>query len=320
MKDNKATVAGMMKEGYEAKVGLEALNRAGKCPQLKGIVHEVMFKDKFNVDPAHLLKGEQAVLTKSPTAQMKDIVVMKGNKVVGSMQLKDTVSNAGVRKTVEQIKNGHYNKTAVYGTKETAEKIAGRVSQKVHSTGISSETTKRIADKALGHMPTADALAGAAKSGGLFGGAVGAGIEAVSSLADVMDGEKDLDEAVVDVAAAGVKGAAVGAVGSTVGSLAAGAAGSAASAAAATGIGSTVAGTAIGGMAIAAAPVAAGLAAAALAGSLLTGDTLEDAADGFGDAVESTIDGIGDAAEGVCNVVEDVFDGVGDFLGDLFDW
>ena len=30
------------KEAYESKVALEALNRAGKCPQLKGHVHEIL--------------------------------------------------------------------------------------------------------------------------------------------------------------------------------------------------------------------------------------------------------------------------------------
>ncbi len=36
----------MAKEGYEAKVGLEALSRAGKNIQLKGHVHEILFKEQ----------------------------------------------------------------------------------------------------------------------------------------------------------------------------------------------------------------------------------------------------------------------------------
>lgn len=140
----------MVKEAYEAKVGLEALRRAGNCPQLKGHVHEVLFKDSFNINPKNIIEGKRAVLTSSNTARMKDVIIKKGNKIVGHAQLKDTVSNSGARKTIEQINSGHYSKTKVLGTKETVAKVAGKTTQKVESSGISSETTKRIADKTLG--------------------------------------------------------------------------------------------------------------------------------------------------------------------------
>lgn len=226
MKKNKHAVNGviMVHEGYEAKVGLEALARAGCTPQLKGIVHEVMFKDAYNANPLHILRGESAHLTRSTTAQMKDIVFMKHGHIHGSAQLKDTVSNAGVRKTIEQIKAGHYNKTAMYGTKETVAKVAGKVSQKVHSSGISSETTSRIADKALGNMPGLSALGSAARSGAVTGAVVGAGLEAISSGIDVIHGEKDLSDAAVDVAAAGIRGGIVGAPAAMANTVAAGAA------------------------------------------------------------------------------------------------
>ena len=208
----------MANEAYEASVAARALARAGANPQLKGVAHELMFCDKFNFDPTHFLRGEHASLTKSATAQMKDIIMKNAQgRVIGHAQLKDTVSASGVGKTVRQIIEGHYDKTAVYGTKETAAKVTealaktGKVTQKIRSSGISSETTSRIADKALGRMPTTAALGAAARSGGVAGAAFGVGIEAVSSISDVLDGRKSVGDAAVDIAGAGVKGGITGA-------------------------------------------------------------------------------------------------------------
>lgn len=47
--------------------------------------------------------------------------------------------------------------------------------QKVHSSGISSGTTQRIADKALGNMPSVKSLHVAGKAGGLMGAACAVG-------------------------------------------------------------------------------------------------------------------------------------------------
>ena len=263
MKNNKYTEATIMaKEGYEAKVGLEALNRAGRNMQLKGHVHEILFKDQYNSNPINIIQGKTAALTKSPTAQMRDVVMKQGNKVIGHAQLKDTVSKSGVRKTIEQIKAGHYNKTAVYGTKETVKKIGSSVTQKVKSTGISSSTTKRIADKALGNAATLNTVTSAVKSGGSVGAIAGAGIEAVSSVVDVFNGKKSVDEAVGDVAVAGIKGGITGAAGAATSTVAAGVAGSAIGAAMTTTAGAAVASTAIGAAAVTVAPVAVGFAAA----------------------------------------------------------
>lgn len=272
MKNRKNTnqVGVIAKEGYEASTAVRALNRAGNCPQLKGHVHEIMFCDKYNLNPENLLSGKHASLTKSPVAQMRDVVMTQNGKVIGHAQLKDTVSQSGAAKTVGQIKSGHYNKTAIYGTRETTKKIAGKVSQKVNSSGISSETTSRIANKALGKMPTVGALQAAAKSGGLAGAAFGAGIEAISSVKDVLDGKKDVGDAVVDVGVAAAKGGVTGAASAVAGSAAAGLAGSAISAVATTGVGAALAGTAAGAAAVAFAPVAVGVGAACAVGSFIS--------------------------------------------------
>lgn len=260
-------VAGSASNVYEASVGMRALNRAGQNPQMKGIVQEIMYCDKYNTNMGNILNGHHMDLTKSTTAHMKDVIAKNSaGKVVGHAQLKDTISNAGVRKTVQQIKSGHYSKTRVIGTEETAAKVNKvlekcGVKQRVESSGISSKTTSRIADKTLGKMPTISTLPSAAKAGGVTGAAVGAGMEAISSIGDWLEGDKSAGEAAADVAVAGVKGGVTGAVSGVIGSAAAGATGSAIAAATATTVGSAVAGTAVGAAAIAAAPVVAAVAA-----------------------------------------------------------
>lgn len=268
-------VAGSASNVYEASVGMRALNRAGYCPQLKGHVNEIMYCDKYNLNPGNILNGRHMDLTKSTTAHMKDVIAKNSaGKVVGHAQLKDTISNAGVRKTVQQIESGHYSKTRVIGTEETAAKVnkvleKSGVKQRVESSGISSKTTSRIADKTLGKMPTISTVSSAARAGGVTGAAVGAGMEAISSIGDLLEGDKSAGEAAVDVAVAGVKGGVTGAVSGAIGSVAAGATGSAIAAATTTTVGSAVAGTAVGAAAIAAAPVVAAVAAPMIVFGLL---------------------------------------------------
>ncbi len=265
--NSRNNVAGSASNVYEASVGMRALNRAGQNPQMKGIVQEIMYCDKYNTNMGNILNGHHMDLTKSTTAHMKDVIAKNSaGKVVGHAQLKDTISNAGVRKTVQQINSGHYSKTRVIGTEETAAKVNKvlekyGVKQRVESSGISSKTTSRIADKTLGKMPTISTMSSAAKAGGVTGAAVGAGMEAISSIGDWMEGNKSAGEAAADVAVAGVKGGVTGAVSGVIGSAAAGATGSAIAAATATTVGSAVAGTAVGAAAIAAAPVVAAVAA-----------------------------------------------------------
>lgn len=265
--NSRNNVAGSASNVYEASVGMRALNRAGQNPQMKGIVQEIMYCDKYNTNMGNILNGHHMDLTKSTTAHMKDVIAKNSaGKVVGHAQLKDTISNAGVRKTVQQINSGHYSKTRVIGTEETAAKVNKvlekcGVKQRVESSGISSKTTSRIADKTLGKMPTISTMSSAAKAGGVTGAAVGAGMEAISSIGDWMEGNKSAGEAAADVAVAGVKGGVTGAVSGVIGSAAAGATGSAIAAATATTVGSAVAGTAVGAATIAAAPVVAAVAA-----------------------------------------------------------
>ncbi|TYZ22919.1 hypothetical protein [Selenomonas ruminis] len=266
---------GIGNEVYEASVIARAVDRAGHCPQLKGHVHEIMFCDKYNL--ANTFNGNTAQLTKSTTAPMKDIIVKNSSgRIAMHGQLKDTISNNGVRKTANQIIKGKYNKTTVYGTEETTREVnrvldaAGKTNQRVQSTGISSKTTSRIASKGLGQMPTLATLGNAAKAGGFAGAAISGGIEAATSIYDVVNGDKEWDDAVIDVAGATAKGGIAGAGSAVAGSLAAGATGTAVTAIASTSIGGAIVGTTGGALLIGAAPVVASIGAAFLVGSAIT--------------------------------------------------
>ena len=156
---NNGTVIAATREIAESKVGLEALARAGRNPQLKGVVHEVAVKNLYNAAPQRILDGTKAVLSKSPTAVRDDLLIMKGSNVVGRMQLKDTAGS--IQKTIAQVKDGHYAGTVLKGTKETVsayntavQKAASsgtNITQKMTSTGISSSDTARIATKTIGN-------------------------------------------------------------------------------------------------------------------------------------------------------------------------
>lgn len=263
--NNGAKYGVIAKEAYEMKVGLEALDRVGKCPQMKGVVHEIMYKDAYNI--ANILNEKSAHLTQSTTATMKDIVIMEGKKVAGHAQLKDTISISGIAKTAKQINSGHYGKTKVLGTVETVAKIQGKTSQSVYSSGISSETTTRIAGKALGTIPSAGALHTAGKIGGVSGAAISAGLETVCSVHKVYKGEKTVGEAVGDITVAAVKGGVTGYASAAAAPVAAAATGSLI---AASGVGSLVAGSAIGAASVAAAPAVVGFAAACAVGSIIS--------------------------------------------------
>ena len=55
-----ATAAG--RSAYEAKVGAEAVLRSGgKNPQLKGVVHEVLYRDSVTLNPGNVANGTVGV-------------------------------------------------------------------------------------------------------------------------------------------------------------------------------------------------------------------------------------------------------------------
>lgn len=201
-KKTTTTLATGLKEAYESKVGLEAVARVGNNPNLKGIVHEVLVKDACSFNPLNLANGTKAVLTKSTTAVRDDMLLMQAGKVVGRTQLKDTAQS--ISHTVKQVASGKYQGTVLMGTEETvaayntevarAATKGVQITQKMHSSGISSADTARIAGKTIGGKLTGTALANAAKSYGTVGAAISGGIEVLSAGKDLLDGKIDGEE------------------------------------------------------------------------------------------------------------------------------
>lgn len=216
-KNNGGTFAAAANEVYEGTVGVRAFERAGNCPNLKGVVHEVMFADKLNADPTNIASGTKAVLAKSTTAVRDDVILKEGGKVVGRYQLKDTP--ASISKTVQQVKSGHYQGTNLVGTDETvaayskavanSAKKGTEITQKMSSSGISSSDTSRIAAKTIGSSASKLTFKSVAKVAGVSGatGAVLSGaIEAISAGKELAEGDIDGEEFVGRVAIESVGG------------------------------------------------------------------------------------------------------------------
>jgi hypothetical protein len=69
-----ATVA--TKTAYEGTVITRAMERAGRNPNLKGHIHEILTKDARNLK--NVFNGQHTELTKSTTANVVDLVTTKG--------------------------------------------------------------------------------------------------------------------------------------------------------------------------------------------------------------------------------------------------
>jgi len=266
-----AQVCSDARQAYEAKVAVEALDRAGQTPKLKGVVHEVLFKDSLNANPGNILNGNKAVLTKSTTTVRDDVLVLsKTGKVIQRFQLKDTPKS--ITNTVKQVQTGKYAGTKLVGTKETVnayQQASKSVTQQMTSSGVSSTKTELIAAKALGKVPGTAALGAAAKTGGAMGACVGAVVGALGAAGDLKDGAITPGDFAGTVAVEALKGAATATASTVASSVVAGTAGAVASTAIAA-AGSAAGATALGTALVAAAPFApviVGFAAATWVGS-----------------------------------------------------
>lgn len=196
------------KQLYEANVAKRALNRAGKNKNLKGHINELLTVDQLNRKPGNILKGKKAVLTKSPIAVRDDIVLKQNGKIIGRMQLKDTTSKGGIKKTVKQVEQHHYKGTKLVGTKETTQMYAkeleknDNIKQKMYSNGISSNQTELIAKKALGeggNKTTSKIIKESSKTG-LNSAVITAGVETIKNVPEVKNGNKTVKGAIGTVA------------------------------------------------------------------------------------------------------------------------
>lgn len=227
-RQNTGAVTAAGRSAYETKVGVEAVVRSGgRNPQLKGVVHELLYRDSININPRNIARGTKATLSKSATAVRDDVLTMRGGSVVGRAQLKDTV--AGIGKTVRQASSGKYAGTRLLGTKETVRaynkataslaKNGTGVTKKMASTGVSSKDTSRIAAQTIGGALEGASIAKTALSSGAAGAVISGGYAAVTSGAKLAKGQINGKEFVGTVAKETVGGglsAAAGSVAATV--------------------------------------------------------------------------------------------------------
>ena len=209
LKNETGAAMAASRSAYEAKVGVEAVLRSGgKNPQLKGVVHEILYRDALTKKPGNLANGARGTLSKSVTAVRDDVLLKQGGAVVGRAQLKDAVHTAD--RVARQAAHGKYAGTRLMGTKETVmayekavhsmAKRGTAVTQKMTSTGISSTDTGRIAAQTLGDGLKMASLGKAALTSGGAGAVISGGIEAVSSGVKLAKGEIDGGEFAANVA------------------------------------------------------------------------------------------------------------------------
>ncbi len=211
----RATSTVATKTAYEGSVITRAAARAGRNPQLKGHIHEVLVSDVRNL--RNLFNGSHTELTKSTTAQCVDLVTTRGGKVIERIQVKDVTSNSGVRKIVDQVAMGKYRSVQLVGSEETTEMVNAALEQaglgkRMVSSGVSSDTTSSLAQRAgaAGSGTLGGAMLTAAKSGGMVGAAIGGGIEVVKGVKDLWTGEREVGDVALDVCKATAKGGVTG--------------------------------------------------------------------------------------------------------------
>lgn len=192
------------KQLYDGTVIKRACDRAGKNPNIKGHIFEVMTCDKVNANPINIIQGRKAVLTKSTTAVRDDVVIKQGKKVVGRMQLKDTPKS--IKDTIKRVGNKQYQGTKLVGTKETAEAYAktvakgtkngSKITQKMTTNNISSAQTELLAKKALGGtiIESGKEISKQSFKSGISSAVISATIEGAKGINQIRKGEKTVKD------------------------------------------------------------------------------------------------------------------------------
>lgn len=172
-------------EGYEASVISQMAGRAGASTPngAKGIAFEILYKDKNNLnDFLCFFKPSTTIkLSESSTDTTADLIVTDAQNHIALIQCKDGTSPSYIRKILQQVTSGKYDKAKLVGTKECAEifnKLAEKngISARMVNSGISTKTTQRIAEKALGGSieTLTKNVARSSITGGAFCGAIAA--------------------------------------------------------------------------------------------------------------------------------------------------
>ena len=223
-----STVLGSVKSAaqdiYDGSVVARMAGRSGAATKTgaKGIAFEVVYVDKKNLE--NIFRNElKTIQTKNPTATQVDLVTMTkdGSSVVERLQLKDIQSETGMSQLIKRVAEGDYRQAKLVGTTETAELYndaasAKGVAKAMIDSNISTETTQRIADKAVATAPKAASMVKNIASSGACYAAFGS----IISLGESIVEEKDLSDTVAHTTVGGAKGFVVGSAAGAAGTAA----------------------------------------------------------------------------------------------------
>ena len=202
----------------------EAVRRAGRGTQIKGVIHEMAIRERSNLTLEAFLSSQRTNVTRSANARTVDLVTTRNGRIVERIQAKDCVSDTCARNVQARVAAGQYRTARLLGTRETAAKLkAAGVTKPVRSSGVSSRSTTRAADNVGAKVPNRNLLlsnatdiAGCAGRAGVTGGVLGAGAEALGSLKELRTGRIDGAEYAQRVVVTGAKATVDSAVRTTV--------------------------------------------------------------------------------------------------------
>lgn len=158
-----AVVMGV-ENAYETSVVGRIQGRAGAATitGAKGICFEVIYSDLRNIanileNPGEGLRTRLSLSSTDPEADL--ITTNKLGEIVRWYQCKDGESPAQVSTVIKQIKSGKYDSVRIVGTRELAtlcreKAVAEGISLPMIDSGVSTNTTAKIANKALGIVPS----------------------------------------------------------------------------------------------------------------------------------------------------------------------
>lgn len=153
-RDETGMYTALANEVHIGKVASEVRARAGEGSlhfKVRGISQEVLYRDRRNGDLAARLRGELARLSDSTTDPCSDVIIECHGNVIERIQVKDAPTYFGAKEVKRQAATGKYDGASLAATPETVKEYVAQGGQQVkpmESTGISSDTSTRVAREA----------------------------------------------------------------------------------------------------------------------------------------------------------------------------
>lgn len=191
-REKRCASGGWLHELYQGVLASEAFARHQTSVGLNGVTHEIAYVWRHNLNPASVNAKGWARLNPNPRDPLFDIVFANGSGV----QLKDTISPAGVRATMRRAPD--YGQTLIC-TPETVDALAQK-GVKAASSRISSGHNSGVALRAGGVQTIpVRALIHNVKGGAISGAVVGGASALIDAYLKCSRGEATWDEVLPSV-------------------------------------------------------------------------------------------------------------------------